>query len=101
LCADVGVDKAGVVVDVDFAVVIEVAIGPTRQARRNSVIDADVVIDVDLAIQICVAAVGVHHEDVAPGDGLSGPRCRGGGGGGDGVGGFGDADGGVVSAGGV
>src|SRR5439155_3688657 len=62
-----------VVVDVDLAIVIEVAIGPTGDSERYREVDPAVVVDVDLAVQIGVAAVGVHDQRVGPADGLSRP----------------------------
>src|SRR5439155_17366940 len=72
LDADVEVDDP-VVVDVDLAVVVEIAVGPTGDAERHGEVDAAVVVDVDLAVEIRVPAVGVHHQRVAAGNRLSRP----------------------------
>ena len=49
LIPDVGVDDGGVVINVDFAVVVEVTIRPPRQTRGDATVDLDVVVDVQLA----------------------------------------------------
>src|SRR6185295_16578554 len=69
--------------------------------RGDAGVDSDVVVDVDLAVQGCIAAVGVHHENVGARDGLAGPER----GLGNGVGldfaSARDADGGVIASGGI
>src|SRR5262249_29429830 len=98
---DVLVDEVGVVVDVDFPVVIEVAVAPSGQASGDALVDLHIVVDVDLAIEVRVAAVGVHDQRVGACHRLTGPDGRGGGGDALGLGRLGDADVGVVAADGV
>src|SRR5207247_2463885 len=77
-----------------------VAVVPTGRSQADIAVDAGVVVDVDLAVEICVTAVGVHHQRIAAGDGLPGPD--GGLGGGDSfdLRGGGDADAGKAAGGG-
>src|SRR5439155_12544987 len=80
LNSDVEVDDP-VIVDVDFSVVVEIPVEPAGCSQGRVEIDPAVVIHVDLPVQVCVAAIGVHDQRVAAGDGLAGPG--GGFGGGD------------------
>src|SRR5438876_746524 len=73
LNADVEVDDA-VIVDVDFSVVVEIAVEPAARSQRDVEIDSAVVIDVDLAVQVRVAAVGVHDQRLIAGHSLAGPN---------------------------
>src|SRR5438093_1352598 len=58
-----------VVVSIDAAIVIEVAVGISEQrrdivARRIGGVDLEVIVAVDAAGEVCVAGIGVHHQDV-------------------------------------
>src|SRR5205823_4062152 len=70
LGADVEVDNA-VIVDVDFAVVVEIPVEPAADVHRGVEIDPAVVVDVDLAIERGVAGVGELDQDGAGVDGFA------------------------------
>src|SRR5947208_10180514 len=73
LDADVEIDDP-VIVDVDLAVEVEVAIEPPGRAQRDVEIDPPVVVDVDPAVEVGIAAVGQLDEDGAGVDGLAFPE---------------------------
>ena len=75
--ADVGVDQE-VVVAVDLAVVVEVAVEPAGPAlRREALSMVEVVVAVDLPFEVRVAGVGVHDHHVTAGEGVIGEDAAG------------------------
>jgi hypothetical protein len=55
-----------IIIDVDFPVIIEVAVEPAARACSDVQIDAAAVVDVQLPVEIGVAGVGVHDETSEP-----------------------------------
>src|SRR5439155_26736024 len=75
LNADVEIDDA-VVIHVDLAVIVEIAVRPAGYAQAHVEVNLAIVVDVDLAVEIGIPAVGVHDQCVGPSDGLSAPDGR-------------------------
>src|SRR5439155_5163277 len=70
LHGDVEVDDS-VVIDVDFPVIIQVAVEPAGGCERDVEIDSPVVVDVDVPGEVGVAGVGEFDQDGRAVDGLA------------------------------
>src|SRR5262249_19821774 len=68
LVAHVAVEN-DVIVDVDLAVGVEIAVEPAAQGRCDALVDVGVVVDVQLSVEVGVAAVGEFDADRAGVDG--------------------------------
>src|SRR5439155_22607181 len=72
LVADVGVDNK-VIVAVLLSIVVEVTIEPTGSAGDVDVgVEAEVIIAVQFSVEVRIAAVGIHDDFLAAGQGLAG-----------------------------
>src|SRR5947209_8226975 len=71
LAVECGINQR-VVIEINFAAQIKVAVEPVGAARIESAVDAGVIVKVDLAVEIGVAVVRVLHERIPGGIALTG-----------------------------